>query len=450
MPIDIELTKPQVDMMLMRNYRIPFPLFIGGYGCGKSFILAHNAIRDMFSFYGCKVGVYAPTHDLLSLNLVPIIEQLLTQMGLTYKHNKQQHIIYCMGSQIIMRSMNDPGRIVAYEVYASHVDEADLMTTVQKGDDAWNRIIARNRQKHPDKKQHFNMVSAYSTPEGFKFTHQRWKKKPGIGYKYVQAPTSTNWNLDITFIQNLKNTYTPEQCVAYLEGIWTNIFTGSVYSYYDRDHHNTDRILLPNEQIYAGCDFNYGGSCVAIYVPKTMAEVKHITKDELKDIGSKPMSIREKKAYLNLFKEVGLNMVDEFVANDTEEMVEILNGDYAGHPITMFPDATGNSNSTNASASDIAMLKQGGMAIKANSVNPRIVNRINSVQRLLHNDLLSINKRTCPRTAESIEEHAYNDVTGLPEKIAKPGSIDDRNDAMGYCPAFLFPIKKTITHVRSI
>ncbi len=177
MDVRVEMTYQQNEMVSMSDYRVPFPLFVAGYAAGKSFVLAYNAVRDVLLFRGCKIGVYAPTHDLLELNLVPAIEQYLDSRGIKNQYNKSKHIMHLAGHrQIIFRSMDNPGRIVAYEVYRSHVDEADLMNTAKKGNEAWNRIIARNRQKwliggtdkiHPD---HFNMVSAYSTPESFKFT----------------------------------------------------------------------------------------------------------------------------------------------------------------------------------------------------------------------------------------------------------------------------------------
>ncbi len=235
MDVQLEMSHQQHEMVAMESHRVPFPLFVAGYGAGKSFVLVFNAIRDVMLFRGCKVGIYAPTHDLLSLNLVPAIEQHLDDRGIKHNMNHSKHIMRLPGDrQLIFRSMDNPNRIVAYEVYRSHVDEADLMVTLKKGKEAWDRIIARNRQKHPDLDSHFNMVSAYSTPESYKFTYQRWKKEPGEGYKYVVAPTRSNWTLPDSFIANLEDTYTPAQCKAYLEGIWTNIFTGSVYSYYDR------------------------------------------------------------------------------------------------------------------------------------------------------------------------------------------------------------------------
>jgi len=462
MIIPLELTFPQGEMLSMLPNKIPFPLFIGGYGCGKSEILVANAIRDVMEFNGCFVACYAPTLDLLDLNLVPRIEERLDELGIKHKMNKSKHILNIQGNRrIIFRSMDNPARIVAYEVYRSHVDEVDLMNTVKKGNEAWDRILGRNRQlrlkkNKPKKKngdpnlhkKHFNMVSGYSTPEGFKFTYKRWKKEPGVGYKYITAPTSSNWNLDQTFINNLKDSYTPEQCKAYLLGIWTNIFSGTVYSYFDRETHNTNRKLIKNEPIYVGCDFNYGGSCASIYVPKKQIVDRYgrvYDKKEYNDTNSIDRRVND----IN-FKDVGLIMTNEFAVHDTEEMVEVLQESYHGRQITMFPDSTGKKNNSNASMSDIAMLKQADFIIKARSINPRIVDRINSVQRLLYNKNFEINIDQCPKSTEALEEHAYSETTGLPEKITGPATIDDRNDAMGYCPAFLHPIKKVTTKMIEI
>lgn len=411
MDIGVELTYQQNEMRLMAERKVFAPLFVAGYGSGKSYILVYNVVRDVLLFPGCKVGVYAPTHDLLSLNLIPAIENYLDSRGIKHQHNKSDHIISLPGERkIIFRSMDNPARIVAYEVYRSHVDEADLMNTARKGEEAWNRIIARNRQKNPDTAKHFNMVSAYSTPESYKFTYNRWKKNPGEGYQYIIAPTRSNWTLDDSFVTNLENTYTPQQCKAYLEGIWTNIFTGSVYSYFDRDKHHTDRELTGHEPVHCSVDFNYGGSCLSAYV------------------------LDDKE----------LSMVDEFAAHDTADMVNVINERYAGRQIYVYPDATGNKGATNASVSDIAMLSQAGYQIRANSTNPRIVDRINAVQRMFYNNLLKINTNKCPKSTEAIEEHAFNEASGLPDKFAGPATIDDRNDAMGYCPAYLFPIVNKI------
>ena len=460
MDIGYELSFQQNEMRQMSDNRIFAPLFVAGYGAGKSFILVDNAIRDILLFRGCKIGVYAPTLDLLDLNLVPAIEEQLDKRGIKHSLNKTKHIMTLPGDRkFYFRSMDNPSRIVAYEVYRSHVDEADLMNTIKKGEESWNRIIARTRQKWMKKngklhKKHFNMVSAYSTPESFKFTYKRWKKNPGVGYKYVVAPTRSNWNLSPSFIQNLQDTYTPAQCKAYLEGIWTNIFTGTVYSYYDREQHRTKRVIRKGDILHIGQDFNYGGCCGSVYVPFTLADkimrfpdLKKQLKEQLK----REHNVRKTADVDNLFaremrkarvKQIGLQMVAEHATHDTEQLIQLVQGEYKKHRVIFFPDASAKSSSTNASVSDLAMIRQAGYEIKAKGSNPRIEDRINSVQRLLYNNRYFINDTTCPKCAESMEEHAFSETTGLPEKFKGPATIDDRMDGAGYCPAYLHPIKK--------
>lgn len=419
MNYNIELTNPQYEMFQMLENKVPFPLFIGGYGCGKTEILVINTIRDVMSFPGCKIACYAPTHDLLDLNIVPRLQIKLSEMGIAHSLQKQKHILHIEGNrQIIFRSMDNPERIVAYEVYRSHVDEADLMSTTKKGTNAWNRIIARNRQKytkngiHSNKthKNNFNQVSAYSTPESYKFTYKFWKKEPAEGYKYVRAPSSSNWTLDESFISNLRQSYTPEQCKAYLDGYWTNIFTGTVYSYFDRNKHNTNKIITPDIDLHIGADFNYGGSCCAItkLIPN------------------------------------GIIQLEEFIAHDTEDMVNIILDKYHDHSITMYPDSTGKHNSSNASMSDIAMLRDAGFMIRCKSKNPRITDRVNAVQRLLYDNLFKINVEKCPNTVSALEEQSFDEKTGLPEKISGPATIDDHNDCIGYLISYLYPIRKNV------
>jgi hypothetical protein len=88
-----------------------------------------------------------------------------------------------------MRTMDNPSRIVAYEVADSIADELDTLT-VDKARDVWNKIIARNRQKKPDGS--LNTVGVATTPEGFRFVYERWQKNPAPGYRLIKATTMSN------------------------------------------------------------------------------------------------------------------------------------------------------------------------------------------------------------------------------------------------------------------
>ena len=51
---------------------------------------------------------------------------------------------------------------------------------------------------------------------------------------------------------------------------------------------------------------------------------------------------------------------------DTPELCQVLKERYAGHKITIYPDASGNSRKTvNASESDISLLRRAGFTVKS-------------------------------------------------------------------------------------
>src|SRR5690606_8509967 len=126
-----------------------------------------------------------------------------------------------------------PERIVGYEVADSLVDELDTLRPDQARE-VWNKIISRNRQKKPDGS--LNTVGVATTPEGFGFVYERWKKGPAPGYRLIKATTYSNTrNLPPGYIDSLKSSYPPALLAAYLDGEFVNLTAGSVYPEYDRN-----------------------------------------------------------------------------------------------------------------------------------------------------------------------------------------------------------------------
>jgi PBSX family phage terminase large subunit len=413
--MDIKLTEKQMEMLQMAERRVPYPLFVGGYGSGKSYILTISAIRDLFEFKDTRIGIFSPTFDLLKLNLMPRIEELLTSLGISYEINKHDYIIYVGNRQLIFRSLSNPERIVAYEVYRSHVDEIDLIPDMVKAEEVFLRVLGRTRQVNPDQTKHFNQVSSYSTPEGYHFVYKKWVKEQLSGYEYVTAPTSSNPFLDDSYVENLKRSYTEEQQQAYLEGAFVNLTSGNVYKYFERELHHTDRELRETDDVYVSVDFNVGGCCCCVFVV---------------DLGVP-------------------TLVHEFTVNDTEEMVEYVAKHLDGYNVTFYPDATGRRATSNAEVSDIQIIQNAGFKIKAKGTNPRQMDRINAVNRLFYNKRLFINTKTCPETAAALEQQIYN-RKGIPEKFPGPATIDDRTDAFGYFIAYEYPIRKPKMSLKTV
>ncbi|SPZ07512.1 terminase [Pseudomonas luteola] len=404
------MTEPQA-----RFFQLPdkYPAFIGGFGTGKTETLANCALRDGLESSSALIALYEPTYDLVRLILAPRMEEKLSSLGIRYKYNKQENIIYTSSSQcgdFILRTLENPARIIGYESYRAHVDEIDTLKKDQARL-AWQKIIARNRQKPEGIANPFNRVSAYTTPEGFRFVYETWGRNPKPGYAMVQAATYTNPFLPEDYVQSLRDSYPAGLIEAYIEGQFTNLTAGSVYPNFDRKLNHSDAVLQEREPVLIGMDFNRLHMAAVIYV---MRNGLPVAVDEITD------------------------------GRDTPQMAELFVERYKrkGHAVQIFPDASGqNASSKNASESDLSILKQAGLSVKVNSTNPAIMDRVNAVNALIMNGngerRLKVNTYRCPNLTDGLEQQAY-DKNGMPDKSS---GIDHVLDAGGYPLAYLFPVK---------
>lgn len=415
----IQMTQPQADFYQLNE---KYPAFVGGFGTGKTETLANCAIRDALESSSALIALYEPTYDLVRLILAPRMEEKLTGMGIRYKYNKQENIIYTSSGQcgdFVLRTLENPARIIGYESYRAHVDEIDTLKKDQ-AKLAWQKIIARNRQKPDGMAAPFNRVSAYTTPEGYRFVYDTWGRNPKPGYVMVQAATYTNPFLPDDYVQTLRDSYPAALIDAYIEGRFTNLTTGSVYPDFNRTLNHTDATLQDGEPVLIGMDFNRLHMSAVVYV---MRDGWPVAVDEVTD------------------------------GRDTPWMVDLILERYKrkGHAVQVFPDASGqNSSSKNASESDLSIIRQAGLSVRVNSTNPAIADRVNAVNALILNGQgerrLKVNTHRCPHLTDGLEQQAY-DKNGMPDKSS---GIDHVIDAAGYPLAHLFPIKKIVTHTQTL
>lgn len=412
-PIRLTLTEPQ-ERFLMSQAK--HPLFVAGFGAGKSEAMALSAIADAATSSDALIGLYAPTYDLLRLITGPRISAKLERMGIPHKWNKQESVIYTSYPRFgdfIMRTMDTPERIIGYETYRAHADELDTLKT-DHARKVWNQIVARNRQKPGGIAKPFNRVSAYTTPEGFKFVYDRWVRNPAPGYAIVQAPTYSNPKLPRDYVENLRATYPAELISAYIEGEFVNLTSGTVYRNYRREACRSVEVLQPGEPIHLGMDFNVQNMSAVVYVPR--GEVWHV--------------------------------VGELIGvMDTPAMIETIKAKFEGRAVYVYPDASGGSRKTvNASVSDLSLLRQAGLHVRAKDANPPVKDRILSVNTALSKGRLFVNDKACPRYAEALEQQAY-DKNGEPDKTS---GHDHLADAGGYACHWLMPVAKPIFESREL
>ncbi len=425
--VKIQLTASQIEFLQLD---CAFPAFFGGYGCGKSHLMTASAVFDAMHSSNTVVAIYEPEYGLIRDVVVPYLERWMSEFGITGKHNKQDHAIYTSSSRIgdfVMKSMDNPSSIVGYESYRAHVDEIDTLP-MAKAEEVWFKIMGRNRQrptgvpeeymKWSDKNGRMecnNKISAYSTPEGYKFAYKMWVANKNKDFQYVQGRTEDNPMLSEAYIEQLRASYPAQLIEAYMHGQFVNLTAGTVYNSYNRKLHNSTETIRPFEPLYIGCDFNVTNQAATIWVKRNGGAEWHA--------------------------------VDELTGMyDTPEMIRIIKERFAdkGHLINMYPDASGKArHSSNASISDIALLKAAGFYVRARSKNPDVRDRVQATNSAFSKGRLFINTQKCPTVANCLEQQAY-DKNGEPDK--KSG-FDHQNDATTYPIAYEMMINRPLYSV---
>lgn len=405
MRLQATLTEPQAAFF---TSPARFPAFVGGFGSGKSETLAQRAIADAAQSARALIGIYAPTYDLLRLVNMARIELKLHEHGIRHKLHTQDKAIYTSHpgfGDFIFRTMDNPERIVGYETFTAHADELDTLKTAHART-VWNQIIARNRQTMSDRPGAINRAAAYTTPEGFRFTHDRWVVNATPDYQIYRAPTYSNPFLPKDYIEGLRSSYPAQLIDAYIEGQFVNLTSGTVYSSYDRHRCETNETIRDGEQLYLGQDFNVGQMFTVVMVRRVN----------------------------------GYHAVGELSGVlDTPEMIRLAKARYADHPIRIYPDASGKSRKTvDASRSDLILLRDAGFKVVVNPTNPAVRDRIVSVNHGFESGRLWVNSRACPNLAAALEQQAYA-TNGEPDK---EGGFDHPCDAIGYFVVKEMPVRK--------
>lgn len=397
--LDLSLTEPQAAFALSTA---KFPCVVAGFGSGKTKALVDRLGMQKLMFPRQVVAYYAPTYDLVMRVGWARIQELLDTHRIPYKTNKNEKIIKVKGSgEFLFRTMENPAALVGYEHGHAGVDELDTLKPVH-AQEAWRKILSRNRQKLPNKAT--NTIAVATTPEGFRFVYEKWHKAPEEGYVLYRASTYSNLhNLPSDYIQNLEKDYPPNLLAAYVNGQFVNLTRGSVYPVFDRDLNRSTAKPNAGEQLHIGMDFNVNKMSAAVNVIRE----------------GRPVAVGE-------FWKVA----------DTPSMIEAIKTRYGNEhrSITIYPDAAGNATSSkSASISDILLLRQAGFAVDAPSANPKIKDRVAAVNGIILNAAgqrrFTINVDACPNLAECLEQQVYDETTAAPDKKA---GKDHLPDALGY------------------
>lgn len=377
---------------------------VSGYGGGKTYAAARKAIQLAYLNAG-EVGIVTePNYPMLRDIFIPELKSALEEWGVNYKFNAADSIFFLTiegkETKIICKSMENYERLVGINAAWIICDEFDT-SKMELAYKAYQKLLGRLRAGN------VRQFIITTTPEGFKATYKIFVQEGGDNKRLIQARTEDNKYLPLDFVETLKAQYPPNLLEAYLNGKFINLASGTVYSYFNRRTHHSNEEAKENDTLFIGQDFNVGGCVSTIHV------------------------IRGDKVI----------RVDEIESKDTFTIPTNIRKRYPTNKIVMFPDASGKSERSNATKSDIQILRDAGFIIEAPQANGRIIDRVNAVNGLLSHGRYLINTNKCPKGTEALEQQVF-DKNGDPEKFTGAGTIDDYNDSFSYYIVRRFPLTK--------
>lgn len=409
-PLVIELTTPQEKFFLSK---VRYTAFVGGFGSGKSQALFTKMLSDKFTYPDVNLLYGAPTYSLIRDIAHDRLCNMLDRAPVRYNLNKAEQILDIENyGKILFRTLDNPDRLVGFEVFRSYIDELDTLR-FEQAEQAWNKLLGRNRQKSEKFPNHQNQIFVATTPEGFRFVYDRWVKRRTGDYVVINAPTYSNPHLPEGYVESLRSSYPAELVNAYIEGQFVNLTSKAVYSMFSRTTNSCNETHQDHEILHIGMDFNVLNMNAVINVIR----------------GTKVFATTE------------ITRVD-----DTPNMINYLESIFPKHfphKMIIYPDAYADARkSTNASQSDHALLRRAGLTLDVPNGNPPIKDRVQSVNHMFCDGngdrRYYINTDRCPELTQALEQQVY-DHNGMPVKD-KTTNIDDICDAMGYFIHRKYPI----------
>jgi hypothetical protein len=405
---DVSLLPHQLEFV--RDLDTRYISLVGGYGSGKTYAFIMKAIALAYANIGYQIALLEPTMGMVRRTLIPDFEITLTELGIPYKliQHPEPKIILYLGSKpttLWLHSAENYRRFVGVNLAAFGIDEIDTIENYDTAEACWNLMMSRLRRGN------VYQGFATSTPEGFHWLY-RWFEEEAEGKddrRLIRARTMDNPYLPPEYVEDLYDKYTTEQAKAYLEGHFINLNTGIVYYKFDRKLNHTDKTLAdyPRAPLHIGQDFNVGKNASIIHV----IDGEHVLAlDEIRG------------------------------AKTTHDTIDIIRERYPNHPIIMYPDSSGKNESSNATTTDIALFQKAGFKCLYPSKNPRVKNRVGSVNAMFENSRgvrrYLVNTKVCKGFTKDLEQQSY-DKTGRPEKRH---DVDHATDACGYFIHLKFPI----------
>ena len=384
--------------------------YVGGFGSGKTFSFIHKTFINHLTrknAEGISNGwIIYPTYSLAEEVFVPKFLEILENKGIKYDYNVSKHMIKTAYGNIRIFQMVKPDKIVGVSLSYCGFDEFDI-SSYKYCEMAWNKALGRMRDSEDCE------IYICTTPEGYKYTYTEFVEKMNDSKFLVHGNTKSNVYLPKGYLKLLEENYDKNLLKAYSEGQFINLQQGSTYHQFDRTANVQPVEYNRSKSVGVAIDWNVDPECSVLF------------------------QLYEQQPQIRVFDCIALTHAG---SGDllTERMVNEIKSKYPNSEYIAYPDATGHKRGSSAMFSDIDLLIKGGFKIKALKTNPRVIDRVNAVNKALDGNLI-IDPR-CKDLINDLEKVCNKEGTREIDKSNK--NLTHMSDALGYAVHWEKPIIK--------
>jgi hypothetical protein len=360
----------------------PILALVSGFGAGKTHVflrkvLIHH-IYNRRTTDGLSSGwVLYPTLDLANELFVEDFKLLLDDLDIDFEYNAQLGRFKSKYGYIKVYTLEQPNRLVGSNLTFVGIDEFD---TSKKALQCYTKAIGRLRGcLNPQ-------IFIVTTPEGFKATYKIFVENAKPSQRIIHARTLDNPYLPENYIKLLEEQYDPKLLKAYMDGLFVNLTSGSVYYAFDREKHVVKEELgiTPGIPLNICFDFN-------VY-PYSVSWNQQLNSENIRFLGE---------------------WVSKSHSNTEEACLEITKilPDYLD--VVIYGDASGRSGAANSTATNYQIIDKifknyfKSVNYKVPKSNGAIKDRINCVNSKISKNHVLFNP-SCVKLIQDLEQVVWN------------------------------------------
>ncbi|MBL0320685.1 MAG: hypothetical protein IPP74_15530 [Alphaproteobacteria bacterium] len=353
-------------------------------------------------------GILGPSYGELKRDVIDLMEMILDENQIPYKHHKTEHWIQLPWSPGKIYFFTGDRKLRGPNLAYFGINEATLIT-----EERYKECIGRVRIAGSK----FPQIASVGTPEGIgNFMYERFVENPKPNSRIIYGNTTDNAaNLSSDYVQSLLESYDQVMVDAYLKGLWINMNSHRFYYSYDPSRHDDKTITrIPGMPVLVTMDFNVSPMCATLW-------------HQIKIIGS-PFP-----------KLIAFGQIEIKDGADTEKMSDAMYANGLDPDSTyIYPDPAGKARSTQGPP-DITILKNHGWKnIRVKLSAPRFRKRQLAVNNLLDKDLIGVNPITAPGIKKDFEAVSQDPATF--EKLKDNPKLTHYSDGVDYLVDIEYPL----------